>query len=102
MRAIGDSFGDRSYVLLHIGFFTCSYHIAFLVTHLPGEVELCGPSPAVASWSLVLIGLANIFDSLYASAWLDGLATVKFGDLTCIWYADMIREAPMPAQARAA
>jgi MFS family permease len=29
---------DRSYLLLHAGFFTCGFHIAFLVTHLPGEV----------------------------------------------------------------
>ena len=30
------------YLLLHAGFFTCGFHIAFLVTHLPGEVQLCG------------------------------------------------------------
>src|SRR5580704_1710295 len=28
--------GDRSYWLLHLGFFTCGFHVAFLVTHLPG------------------------------------------------------------------
>jgi len=33
---------DRSYLCLHAGFFTCGVHIAFLVTHLPGEVNLCG------------------------------------------------------------
>jgi hypothetical protein len=33
---------DKSYWLLHAGFFTCGFHIAFLVTHLPGEVNLCG------------------------------------------------------------
>lgn len=57
---------DRSYLLLNLGFFTCGFHIAFLVTHLPGEVDLCGLPPAVASWSLAIIGLANIFGSLYA------------------------------------
>lgn len=57
---------DRSYLLLHAGFFTCGFHIAFLVTHLPGEVNLCGLPPQVASWSLAIIGLANIFGSLYA------------------------------------
>ena len=31
---------DRSYICLHLGFFTCGFHIAFLVTHLPGEVGL--------------------------------------------------------------
>ena len=65
-RAIGEAMADRSYLLLHAGFFTCGFHIAFLVTHLPGEVNLCGLPPAVASWSLAIIGLANIFGSLYA------------------------------------
>ncbi len=60
--------GDRSYLLLHAGFFTCGFHIAFLVTHLPGEVNLCGLPPTVASWSLALIGLSNIVGSLMAGA----------------------------------
>ncbi|WP_337840742.1 MFS transporter [Rheinheimera sp.] len=59
---------DRSYALIHLGFFTCGFHVAFLVTHLPGEVELCGLPASVASWSLALIGLANIAGSLYAGA----------------------------------
>ncbi len=37
---------DRSYWCLHAGFFTCGFHIAFLVTHLPGEVDLCGLNAA--------------------------------------------------------
>ena len=60
--------GDRSYQLLNLGFFTCGFHIAFLVTHLPGEVDLCGLPPTVASWSLAIIGLFNIFGSLYAGS----------------------------------
>lgn len=64
--ALGEAFADRSYLLLHAGFFTCGFHIAFLVTHLPGEVQLCGLSPQVASWSLAIIGLANIVGSLLA------------------------------------
>ena len=67
-RSVIDALADRSYLLLHAGFFTCGFHIAFLVTHLPGEVGLCGLPPAVASWSLAIIGLANIFGSLYAGA----------------------------------
>ncbi|MEF8714082.1 MAG: MFS transporter [Accumulibacter sp.] len=66
--ALREAFGDRSYLLLHAGFFTCGFHIAFLVTHLPGEVSLCGLPPEVASWSLAIIGLANILGSLYAGA----------------------------------
>jgi predicted MFS family arabinose efflux permease len=63
-RSVREALKDRSYLLLHAGFFTCGFHIAFLVTHLPGEVALCGLSAGVASWSLAIIGLANIAGSL--------------------------------------
>jgi MFS family permease len=67
-NSVREALGDRSYLLLHAGFFTCGFHLAFLVTHLPGEVNLCGLPPTVASWSLAIIGLANIFGSLLAGA----------------------------------
>ena len=67
-KAAWDAMDDRSYLLLNAGFFTCGFHIAFLVTHLPGEVTLCGLPPSVASWSLALIGLSNIAGSLLAGA----------------------------------
>jgi MFS family permease len=67
-HSVKEAMGDRSYLLLHAGFFTCGFHIAFLVTHLPGEVDLCGLPPSVASWSLAIIGLSNIFGSLYAGS----------------------------------
>lgn len=59
---------DRSYWLLHLGFFTCGFHIAFLVTHLPGEIALCGLPAGVAGISLALIGLFNVAGSLCAGA----------------------------------
>jgi MFS family permease len=59
---------DRSYLCLHAGFFTCGFHIAFLVTHLPGEVALCGLPAGVAGTTLGLIGLFNIAGSLVAGA----------------------------------
>lgn len=59
---------DRSYWCLHAGFFTCGFHIAFLVTHLPGEVNLCSLPASVAAGSLAIIGLANIAGSLTAGA----------------------------------
>jgi len=57
---------NLSYLCLHAGFFTCGFHIAFLVTHLPGEVALCGHSANVSAVSLALIGLFNIGGSLCA------------------------------------
>jgi MFS family permease len=62
------AFKDRSYLLLHAGFFTCGFHIAFLVTHLPQEIQLCGLPANVSAWSLAIIGLANIVGSLAAGA----------------------------------
>ena len=59
---------NPSYLYLHAGFFTCGFHIAFLVTHLPGEVALCGLAPAVSGTALGLIGLFNIIGSLSAGA----------------------------------
>lgn len=59
---------DRSYWMLHLGFFTCGVHIAFLVTHLPGEIALCGLSPSVSAISIALIGLFNVAGSLVAGA----------------------------------
>jgi len=59
---------DKSYLCLHAGFFTCGFHIAFLATHLPGEVALCGLPAGVAATSLGLIGLFNIAGSLSAGA----------------------------------
>jgi len=60
---------DRNYLLLHVGFFTCGFHIAFLVTHFPSDLQLCGLAPSVAAYSIALIGLFNVVGSLGAG-WL--------------------------------
>jgi MFS family permease len=67
-QSVQDAMADGSYLLLNLGFFTCGFHIAFLVTHLPGEVDLCGLPTTVASWALAIIGLFNIAGSLYAGS----------------------------------
>ena len=68
---------DRSYWCLHAGFFTCGFHIAFLVTHLPGEVKLCSLPASVAAGSLAIIGLANVAGSLTAG-WAGGVMRMKW------------------------
>jgi MFS family permease len=67
-RQVRTALRDRSYLCLHAGFFTCGFHIAFLVTHLPGEVALCGLPAGVSATALGLIGLFNIAGSLTAGA----------------------------------
>ena len=73
---LGIAVRDRSYLLLHASFFTCGVHIAFLSTHLPGEVALCGLPGSVSANALALIGLFNIAGSLGAG-WLGGLYRMK-------------------------
>jgi predicted MFS family arabinose efflux permease len=64
-EAISTAFRDPSFLLLTAGFFTCGFHVAFIATHLPGVVALCGLPTSVSAWSLALIGLFNIFGSLW-------------------------------------
>jgi len=68
---------DRNYWLLHAGFFTCGFHIAFLVTHLPGEVNLCALPASVAAGSLAIIGLSNVAGSL-SVGWLGNVFRMKW------------------------
>ncbi|MFO1362349.1 MAG: MFS transporter [Burkholderiales bacterium] len=70
-EAVRRAFGDRNYVLLNLGFFTCGFHVAFIMTHLPGVVAYCALPPTVAAWSLGVIGLFNIAGSL-AVGWAMG------------------------------
>jgi predicted MFS family arabinose efflux permease len=69
-EAIGTAFRDPSFLMLTAGFFTCGFHVAFIATHLPGVVALCGLPPAVSAWSLALIGLFNIFGSLWVGKFI--------------------------------
>ena len=75
------AFRDRSYLLLHAGFFTCGFHIAFLITHLPGEVGLCGLPASVSAASIAIIGLANIVGSIGAG-WLSQIRRMK---MVLVW-----------------
>ncbi|WP_152486567.1 MFS transporter [Dickeya zeae] len=63
-HALAHALATPSYCFLAAGFLVCGFHVAFLATHLPGMVESCGMPPAIAGWSLALIGLFNIIGSL--------------------------------------
>jgi predicted MFS family arabinose efflux permease len=71
-QAIATAGRDPSFLLLTAGFFTCGFHVAFIATHLPGVVALCGLPTAVSAWSLALIGLFNIFGSLWVGKFVTG------------------------------
>lgn len=76
-QAVRQAFADRSYILLHLGFFTCGFHISFLVTHLPTEVDLCGLPASTASWSIAIIGIANVIGSVLIG-WCVGHVRSKY------------------------
>jgi predicted MFS family arabinose efflux permease len=75
-HAVRDAWNDPSFLLLTAGFLVCGFHVAFIATHLPGVVELCGLPPAVGAWSLALIGLFNIAGS-FGSGWAIGRWRMK-------------------------
>jgi predicted MFS family arabinose efflux permease len=70
--AISGAVRDPSFLLLTAGFFTCGFHVAFIATHLPGVVASCELPPTVSAWSLALIGLFNIFGSLWVGRFING------------------------------
>jgi len=75
-HAVRDAWNDPSFLLLTAGFLVCGFHVAFIATHLPGVVALCGLPPAVGAWALSLIGLFNIAGS-FASGWAIGRWRMK-------------------------
>jgi len=64
--ALREATGNASYWCLMGGFFVCGFHVAFLVTHMPGVIALCGLSPELAGTSLAVIGMFNIVGSILA------------------------------------
>lgn len=86
-KQIAIALRDKSYLCLHAGFFTCGFHVAFLVTHLPGEVALCGHTANVSATSLALIGLFNIAGSL-AAGMLGSKYRMKY--ILAIMYASRV------------
>lgn len=66
---LSEALGKADYILLTIGFFVCGFQVVFVATHLPGYLADHNISSTIASWSLSLIGLFNIFGTLICG-WL--------------------------------
>ncbi|HXJ26283.1 MAG TPA: MFS transporter [Streptosporangiaceae bacterium] len=54
------------YWTLNATFFVCGLHVFFLMTHLPGVIELCGLPSSVSGLALAALGLFNIAGSIAA------------------------------------
>ena len=65
-EALNEAFKSKSYILLVAGFFVCGFHITLVGTHVPTYVIDRGLESWTAAAILSLIGLFNIFGSLFS------------------------------------
>ena len=103
IQVIKFSFSNKSYVLLILGFFTCGFHVTFIGLHLPNDLVSKGISINVAGWSLAIIGLFNIFGTLFFG-WLgnkvlkkDSLAYIYLGRSVAITLFILLPPSPIIA-----
>ncbi|MEJ0070566.1 MAG: MFS transporter [Pseudomonadota bacterium] len=68
-EALREAAGHPGFRLLTLGFFTCGFQLAFIVTHLPGYLVTCGIPPALGATALAVVGLFNILGS-WGCGWL--------------------------------
>ena len=76
--ALAEAFGQRSYVLLVVGYFVCGFHVAFVGGHLPAYISDKGVglslfgtelSPAeLGGWAIGMVGLFNIAGAIIWSS----------------------------------
>ncbi len=66
MQALHEAFKYPSFQLLLAGYFVCGFQVVFIGVHMPSYLKDQGLSPQVASYSLALIGLFNVFGTYTA------------------------------------
>jgi MFS family permease len=84
-HALSEAFGNRSFLLLVTGYFTCGFQLAFITVHLPAFLVDRGLSTEVGGRTVAIIGLFNIAGSLL-SGWL-GTVMPKHYLLSVIYFA---------------
>jgi len=65
-QALREAFQYPSFQLLMAGYFVCGFQVVFIGVHMPSYLRDKGFSPQVASYSLALIGLFNVFGTYAA------------------------------------
>ncbi|WP_424813338.1 MFS transporter [Roseococcus sp. YIM B11640] len=64
-----NALAERDFALLTGGFFACGFQLAFLTTHLPSHIALCGMPASIGMTALMMVGLFNIPGSWFCG-WL--------------------------------
>jgi len=67
-EALREAFSYPSFQLLTAGYFVCGFQVVFIGVHMPSYLKDKGLSPEVATYSLALIGLFNVFGTYLAGS----------------------------------
>ncbi len=65
-QALKEAWTYPSFLLLMAGYFVCGFQVMFIGVHMPSYLKDFGMAPHVASYSLALVGLFNIFGTYLA------------------------------------
>jgi len=76
-QALREASRCPSFQLLVLGYFVCGFQVVFIAVHMPSYLKDKGLTPEVASYSLALIGLFNVFGTYIAGALGQKLAKQK-------------------------
>ncbi|MCU0945744.1 MAG: MFS transporter [Rubritepida sp.] len=87
---------DRDFALLTGGFFACGFQLAFLTTHLPSHISLCGMPASLGMTALMLIGLFNI-----PGSWFCGWLSTRVKPETALGWIYLVRTLAIAAFATA-
>ena len=85
VQAVREAFGYRSFQYLMAGYFVCGFQVVFIGVHMPSYLKDHNLPAEVASYSLALIGLFNVFGT-YAAGVL-GQKWLKKNILAFIYFA---------------
>lgn len=66
LQALNEARRHPSFVLLTLGYFVCGFQVMFIGVHMPSYLKDFDMAPQVASYSLALVGLFNIFGTYIA------------------------------------
>ena len=64
-EALKEAFANKSYWLIHAGFFVCGFHVMFIATHLPSYLADKHLPASSAAMALAYVGIFNIFGSYF-------------------------------------
>jgi MFS family permease len=77
LQALREAARYPSFQLLVLGYFVCGFQVVFIAVHMPSYLKDRGLTPEVASYSLALIGLFNVFGTYIAGSLGQKLAKQK-------------------------